>query len=125
MAFSIKEVTIKTGISAHTLRFYEKEGVLPFVKRDASGNRIYDDENLEWMDFIMALRSTGMPLVDTKRYVELYEKGDCTIQERKQMMLDHKTKVEEQMMQFHRYLEKINYKLALYSVMEKEIKKFP
>lgn len=121
MFFSIKEFSNKTGISEYTLRFYEKEGVLPFVKRNESGNRIYDHENLEWMDFISALRSTGMPLSEIKRYVELFNQGDSTIPERKQMMLDHRVKVQEQLTQTLNHLEKINYKLALYDVMENTV----
>jgi DNA-binding transcriptional MerR regulator len=125
MIYTIKEVTIKTGISAHTLRFYEKEGVVPFVKRDKNGNRIYDEENLKWLELMLCLRDTGMTLADIKHYVELYKNGDSTIQERKQMMLNHKTKIDEQIMKSYKYLEKINYKLALYDLQEKELKMLP
>lgn len=125
MIYTMKEVTIKTGISAHTLRFYEKEGVVPFVKRDKNGNRIYDEENLKWLEFMLCLRATGMTLADIKHYVELYKNGDSTIQERKQMMLNHKTKIDEQIMKSYKYLEKINYKLALYDLQEKELKMLP
>lgn len=118
MAYTIKEATKKTGISAHTLRFYEKEGVLPFVERDEYGNRIYNDSNISWLELIVALRSTGMPLNDLKRYVILYKQGESTLQERKEMMLNHKKKVEELQKQLNKYLEKINYKLALYDVQE-------
>lgn len=120
MAYAIKEVSKKTGISAHTLRFYEKEGVLPFVERDEYGNRIYNDYNISWLELIVALRSTGMPLNDLKRYVILYKQGESTLQERKEMMLNHKKKVEELQKQLNTYLEKINYKLALYDVQERE-----
>jgi DNA-binding transcriptional MerR regulator len=125
MMYTIKEVAVKTGISAHTLRFYEKEGIMTLVKRDNAGNRVYDEQNLEWLDFVVALRSTGMPLGSIKRYLELYQQGDSTIHERKEIMRNHKVKVEEQMALFHKYLEKINYKLALYDVMEKELKTMP
>lgn len=125
MIYTMKEVTIKTGISAHTLRFYEKEGVVPFVKRDKNGNRIYDEKNLKWLEFMLCLRATGMTLADIKHYVELYKNGDSTIQERKQMMLNHKTKIDEQIMKSYKYLEKINYKLALYDLQEKELKMLP
>ncbi len=125
MAYTIREVAAKTGITAHTLRFYEKEGVLPFVRRDERGNRSYDDQVLEWIGFLLCLRSTGMPLEDIKRYIELYKQGDGTIGERKEMMRNHKLKVEQQMAHLFSCLEKINYKLALYDVQEKTLKSLP
>lgn len=125
MAYTIKEVTERTGISAHTLRFYEKEGVMPFVARDGNGNREFADQDLEWIDFVLCLRSTGMPLADIKRYLELYKKGDGTIRARKEMMYNHKTKIEKQMIELYGCLEKINYKLALYDVREKALTALP
>jgi DNA-binding transcriptional MerR regulator len=125
MIYTVKQVAEKTGVSTHTLRFYEKEGVLLFVERDDNGNRIYSDESLAWLDFILSLRSTGMPLAGIKQYTELFLKGDQTIRERKQMMLRHKEKIEEQMTQSIRHLEKINYKLALYDVQENTLKFLP
>lgn len=123
MNYSIKEFSLKTGLSISTLRFYEKERVLPFVKRDGYGYRIYDDENIEWIDFILALRSTGMPIAEIKRYVDLYKEGEKTIQERKQMILDHKVNVQKEIMQMNRYLDKINYKLSLYDILEEDLEK--
>ncbi|TFE22674.1 MerR family transcriptional regulator [Cohnella luojiensis] len=118
MSYHIKEITELTGLSASTLRFYEKAGVIPFVKRDINGNRIYDEENIQWMDFILALRETGMPINDIKNYVDLYKEGHSTLKERKEMMLQHKAKVEEEVAQIFKYLDKINYKLALYNILE-------
>ncbi|MEC0259338.1 MerR family transcriptional regulator [Paenibacillus lautus] len=116
---TIKEVSEETGITAYTLRFYEKEGLLHFVKRDQSGNRVYDEESMEWLHFILALRSTGMPLTEIKQYVDWYQEGESTLTFRKQMMLNHKAKVEEELRQKYKYLEQINYKLALYDLQEK------
>lgn len=121
MTLSIKQFSEKVRVSEYTLRFYEKEGILPFVKRNEIGNRIYDEQNLEWIFFIKALRETGMPLSEIKRYVELFKQGDSTIPERKQMMLDHRVKVQEQLTQTLEHLEKINYKLALYDVMQNTV----
>lgn len=122
---TIKEVSVETGITAYTLRYYEKEGVLPFVKRDQSGNRVYDEESIEWLNFIMALRSTGMPLTKIKQYVDWYQEGNSTLSIRKQMMLDHKEKVEEELRQTYKYLEQIHYKLALYDLQERELNRLP
>ncbi|RRJ63496.1 MerR family transcriptional regulator [Paenibacillus oralis] len=116
---TIKEVSAETGISPYTLRYYEREGILPSVKRDPSGNRLYDEESLEWLNFILALRATGMPLAKIKEYVDLYREGESTLNMRKQMMLEHKKKVEKDLAATYRYLEQINYKLALYDIQEK------
>jgi DNA-binding transcriptional MerR regulator len=122
MLLSIKEFSQKTNVSEYTLRFYEKEGVLPFVNRTGSGRRVYNEQNLEWIEFITALRETGMSLSEIKRYVNLYKQGNSTIPERKQMMLDHKAKVQKQLSQTLKYLEKVNYKLALYDVMLQQVR---
>lgn len=121
MSYSMKEMSKKTGLSAPTLRYYEKEGILPFVERDENGKRLYNDTNIEWIRFILALRSTGMPLAEIKRYVELYKQGESTIKERKNMMLQHKEAVEEEMAKTFKYLEQINYKLALYDSLEAKL----
>ncbi|MRN52407.1 MerR family transcriptional regulator [Paenibacillus monticola] len=116
---TIKGFSEETGISPYTLRYYEREGILLGVKRDPSGNRLYDEESLEWLNFILSLRMTGMPLSEIKQYVDLYKEGESTLRKRKQMMLDHKGKVEKNVAETLKYLETINYKLALYDFQEK------
>lgn len=116
---TIKEISAETGITPYTLRYYEREGILPNVKRDPSGNRLYDEESREWLNFILSLRSTGMPLAEIKEYVDLYKEGESTFTKRKQMMLKHKEKVEKDVADTLKYLEIINYKLALYDMQEK------
>ncbi|GIP50612.1 MerR family transcriptional regulator [Paenibacillus sp. DXFW5] len=118
---NIKEVTLMTGITASTLRYYETEGLLPFVKRDDNGKRLYDQEDLEWVHFVTALRLTGMPIVQIQKYVRLFHEGDETIAERKKMMLEHKGEIEKKISELYRNLDKINYKLALYDVLEAQI----
>lgn len=118
MISSIKEATEKTGISASTLRYYESEGLLPYVKRDENGKRLYDQEDINWVHFITALRATGMPIAQIQKYVRLYKEGDDTISERKMMMLNHKREIEERMKELYYNLDKINYKLALYDILE-------
>jgi Predicted transcriptional regulators len=121
--YTIKEVSEDTGISSYTLRYYEREGILPYVKRDSSGNRLYDEESMDWLNFILALRSTGMPLAEIKHYVDLYQEGESTLNIRKQMMLKHKEKVERNLSDTLKHLEQINYKLALYDLQEKGLAK--
>ncbi|MFE4089737.1 MerR family transcriptional regulator [Priestia sp. YIM B13484] len=119
MSYTMRDMQEKTGLSAPTLRYYEKEGILPFVERNEHDHRLYNDQNIEWVKFILALRATGIPLVEIKQYVvESYKKGESTINERRNMMLQHKKKVEADMSQTYLHLERVNYKLALYDTLE-------
>jgi len=120
---TIKEVADLTGITAPTLRYYEKEGLLPHVKRNETGKRLYDDEDLSWISFVTALRATGMPIAQIQKYVYLYKEGDSTIAERKMMMLQHKKEIEKSIRELYFNLDKINYKLALYDVLESQIER--
>ncbi|WP_377519579.1 MerR family transcriptional regulator [Priestia megaterium] len=108
----------KTGLSAPTLRYYEKEGILPFIERNEHDQLLYNDQNIEWVKFVLPLRATGMPLAEIKQYIESYKKGESTISERRNMMLQHKKKVEADMAQTYLHLERINYKLALCDTLE-------
>jgi len=118
---SIKEVTEMTGITASTLRYYESEGLLPYVKRDENGKRLYDGEDIEWVHFVTALRATGMPVVQIQKYVLLFKEGDSTLSERKSMMLNHKKEIENKIKDLYHNMDKINYKLALYDILEAQL----
>jgi DNA-binding transcriptional MerR regulator len=118
--YSIQQFSRLTGLPSPTLRYYESEGVLPFVKRDANGNRRYDEENIAWIDFVLALRSTGMGVADVRRYVELYQRGNETLAERKQMLLEHEERVRFELAEQQRHLAKIQHKLELYAQLEAE-----
>ncbi len=115
--FSIKEVEEKFGLPASTLRFYEKEGILPPVGRDAGGRRLYTQPELEWLQLIVALRDTGMTMERIKDYVELVKAGDETLEQRREILLDHKRDVEKKMNQTLEHLEKINRKMAVYDLL--------
>lgn len=125
MAYMIKEVSEKTGVSGYTLRFYEKEGVLPHVRRDENGVRMYSDSDIDWIETVQVLRSTGLPLAEIKEYVELYKGGRKTLQQRKTLMMHQRNKVEGQISLLIKTLEKINYKIALFDAQEEKIEKLP
>ncbi|WAH39443.1 MerR family transcriptional regulator [Alicyclobacillus dauci] len=125
MAYTVKEVSEKTGVSRYTLRFYEKEGVLPHVGRDKNGVRLYIDSDIDWIETVQVLRSTGLPLAEIREYVELYKGGRKTLQQRKTLMTRQKNKVEEQISRLIKTLEKINYKLALFDAQEEKFEKLP
>jgi DNA-binding transcriptional MerR regulator len=122
MSYSMKNVVENFNVSANTLRFYESEGILKDISRDAKGRRVYSDQNIEWIKFIRSLRLTGMPLSKIKEYVELYELGDETFLQRKEMMMQHKLEVQNKINENLKHLEVISYKVAMYELQEKEVK---
>lgn len=115
MGYSIGQVAKKTGLTAHTLRYYEKEGLLPFVKKSGSGLRVFSDSDIEWLVLIECLKGTGMSLKDIKQYIDWYMEGDSTLNQRLGMFKCQKLKLEEQMKQLQKHMEKINYKIAYYT----------
>ncbi len=115
MRYSIGQVAKKMGLTAHTLRYYDKEGLLPFVKKNSSGLRMFSDEDIDWLVVIECLKGTGMQLKDIKQYIDWCQEGDATIGRRLEMFKRQKAKLEEQLRQLQQYMEKINYKIAYYT----------
>ena len=114
MGYTIKQVAERLDLTAYTLRYYEKEGLLPFIERNDNGNRIFNDNDVEWVMLICCLRDTGMSVAEIKRYVDLCLEGDRTIETRRQIILQHKRVVEEKIGQMNDYLARINKKLGCY-----------
>lgn len=114
MGYSIAEVAEKTHLTPHTLRYYEKEGLLPFVDRSDSGNRDFKDKDLEWLELICCLKNTGMPIKQIKEYIQLCLKGDNTIDVRREIFIKHREEVISQIAELQRNLDKINCKINFY-----------
>ena len=114
MGYSIGQVAKKMGLTTHTLRYYEKEGLLPFVKKSGSGLRVFSDNDLGWLTMIECLKETGMPLKGIKQYIDWFIEGDNTLRQRLEMFKAQKQKVEAQIKLFNKHLEKIDYKIRLY-----------
>ncbi len=117
MNYSIGQAAKKMGLTAHTLRYYEKEGLLPFVKKTSSGLRIFSEEDIGWLQMIECLKGTGMPLKGIKQYIDWFIEGDSPLQKRLDMFKQQKIKIEEQMRELKKHMEKINYKIAYYTEM--------
>jgi DNA-binding transcriptional MerR regulator len=113
--YSIHQVSEKMQIRPTVLRFYEKEGLLPSVRRTKSGIRRYDKEDLEWIGLIMCLKNTGMSIKQIKDFVSLCVEGDETLKERCEMLYEHKRNVEAQIEEMHRHLEKVACKIDIFS----------
>ena len=114
MGYSIAEVAEKTHLTAHTLRYYEKEGLLPFIDRSDSGNRDFKDKDLEWLELICCLKNTGMPIKQIKEFIRLCLKGDNTLDVRREIFITHREEVINQMAELQKNLDKINCKINYY-----------
>lgn len=120
MGYSIKEVAEKVGLPTHTLRYYEKEGLLPFIKRDANGNRIFEEKDLSWLELVICLRKTDIALSELREIVNLTKEGDWTISKRKQILEKHKKKMLEKQRVLERAFLKIDEKIMYYDGLEKK-----
>lgn len=119
MEYSIKQVSEKTNLKAYVLRFYEKEGLLPFVMRSESGIRRYSNDDLEWLGLICCLKDTGMSIKQIKDFVELSMQGRETLKQRCDILKDHKKNVEAQIEKMQEHLRKVSFKIE-YFTMEYE-----
>lgn len=110
MTYSISEVAAKYGISTHTLRYYDKEGLLFSVKRTETGVRIFDDEDLEWLDILACLKKTGMPIKDIRQFLEWAREGDSTIEKRLEAIKKHTDEVQNQINELMQHMVTLQYK---------------
>ena len=113
--YSIQEVSEKTGLSSHTLRYYEKEGLISGVGRSPGGFRQYSDGDLERLGLICCLKNTGMSIQEIARFVRLTHEGDHTLQERVELLRAHREQVIARMEEMQRYLDKVTWKLNFFS----------
>ncbi len=113
--YSIREVSKKTGLTAHTLRYYEKEGLISGVERTSGGFRQYTDEDLEALGLICCLKNTGMSLQEIARFVQLTRQGEHTLQERVDMLREHRENVIARMAEMQKYLDKVTWKLNFFT----------
>ena len=122
MTYTMKQVSEKTHLTPHTLRFYEKEGLLPFVGRTSSGIRRYSDSDLEWLSVICCLKGTGMSVKQIHEYIELCIQGDDTLEQRRQIFINQRQCVLQQIEDLKKHLEKVDYKIAIYDQAIEELK---
>jgi DNA-binding transcriptional MerR regulator len=114
MSYTINEVASKFGLSAHTIRYYDKEGLLPFIARNKSGNRIFTDDDLDWIKLICCLKDSGMPIKEIKTYCDLSLVGSRTSKDRKSMLLEHRKEIVRQIKQLEQNLQLIDTKIEFY-----------
>ncbi|MCG0047997.1 MerR family transcriptional regulator [Priestia megaterium] len=116
--FSIQQIASMTGLSTHTLRYYEKIGLIKNVQRAQTGYRQYTDVDLAWIQFLIRLRVTGMPMLKMKQFSDLRQKGESTITARKELLEEHYNDVLGKIEELELNSHKIEEKIAHYKKLE-------
>lgn len=119
LMYTVAEAAKIVNTSPHTLRYYSKAGLLPFVERSERGIRLFKKEDFSWLFLIDCLKNTGMSIRDIKQFVDWAMEGDDTINERLKMFEEREIAVKEQIAQLEEYLEFIQYKKWRYEVSKK------
>lgn len=125
MLFSMKYVVENFNITAKTLRFYEEQGILENISRDENGRRVYSEQDIDWISFIRCLRETGMSIAKIKEYKDFFGAGNSTFLQRLEMLVKHKLEVQKKIEEELRYLEEINYKIAMYELQKEQVENNP
>jgi Predicted transcriptional regulators len=114
MNYTIKQVAEKMGVTVPTLRYYDKEGLLPFVDKKPNGTRVFKDADFEVLNIITCMKNSGMPIKNIKKFMDLCGEGDSTLKERLEIFLERKEVVQKQMEELNKVMETINYKIWYY-----------
>lgn len=111
---TITEVSKIYGLTADTLRYYERVGLIPAVHRNKSGVRDYTQEDCNWVEFIKCMRGAGLPIEVLIDYVSMFQQGDSTTKARKELLIDQRRILKEKIEEMQQTLERLDYKIELY-----------
>jgi DNA-binding transcriptional MerR regulator len=120
---TIAEVSKKYGLSADTLRYYERIGLIPTVHRTAGGIRNYTEEDLNWVGFAKCMRSAGLPVEALIEYAALCQEGDATREARKQILIEQRQQLIGRMEEMQQTLDRLNTKIERYETLLAPIEK--
>lgn len=113
--YTISEVVAFSGLTAHTLRWYERIGLMPHVDRSHTGQRRFSNRDLDWLAFVGKLRLTGMPVADMVRYAELVREGDHTFTERQELLESTRRDVQSRIAELQGTLAVLDFKIDFYA----------
>ena len=116
MLYTVGEMARFLNISASTLRYYDKEGLLPFVERSNSGIRMFNDKDYEWLKIIECLKKSGLSIKEIRSYIDMTKRGDDSLEERLQLFEERKKDVERQMKELQETLDLLKYKCWYYEM---------
>ncbi|BDM67606.1 hypothetical protein HEK616_10930 [Streptomyces nigrescens] len=122
--YTISEVAEHTGLSAHTLRWYERIGLMPHVDRTHTGQRRFSNRDLNWLSLVTKLRLTGMPVADMVRYAELVRLGESTFAEREQLLTAHREDVRQRIADLQSTLDVLDCKINIYADARRASERF-
>lgn len=114
MMYTVGEMAKLLGVPASTLRYYDKEGLLPFVERSPGGMRMFQEKDYEWLQIIECLKKTRMPLRDIRTYIDMSMRGDETIEARLALILQQREAVRAQMAELQKTLDTLDFKCWYY-----------
>lgn len=114
MVYTVGEMAKLLGVPASTLRYYDKEGLLPFVERSPGGMRMFQEKDYEWLQIIECLKKTGMPLKDIRTYIHMAMQGDETIESRLELIYRQREAVRAQMAELQKTLDTLDFKCWYY-----------
>ena len=117
---TIKEASQVTGVSADTLRYYERIGLIPAVPRNESGIRNYDETSIGWINFIKCMRGAGLHIEALIEYVALCKEGDKTEASRKAILVEQRDILQQRIESLQKTLVKLNYKIDNYGHLNQE-----
>jgi DNA-binding transcriptional MerR regulator len=120
--FTIQAMAERCGMTAHTLRYYERVGLIQPVGRAGNGHRRYSEADEAWLHFLHCMRATSMPIREMQRYAELRERGDATSLERRKILEDHQAAIAEQIVELQRAHALLTHKITNYKKIEQRIR---
>ncbi len=110
----ISEVANQYGLTVDTLRYYEKESLIGPIKKEKNGIRNYDENDLKRIEFVKCMRSAGVEVSFLKRYMKLYDEGEHTLEERKNILIEQRKILKAKIDKMQEAYQKLNYKIDLY-----------
>lgn len=114
MTYTIHQASEMTGLTEHTLRYYDREGLLPQLSRSRSGIRLFSNNDIEWLGLICCLKSSGMSIENIKVFINLCMQGDKACEEKREILEKHREHIMNQLKLLKQSLSTIEYKIAHY-----------
>lgn len=116
MPYTIGEAADRTGLTISQLRFYDKEGLMPYIKRSESGIRTFTESDFQWLRIITCLKDSGVPIKRIKQFVDWAMEGDSTINERLNFMREQKQYLEQKMAELQDHMRIVDGKIRYYEL---------
>lgn len=124
MTYTISQAAAKAGVSIYTLRYYDKEGLLPFLDKKEDGTRVFKESDFEWLKTVSCLKDTGMSIREIRDFISLCVQGDETLGTRLEILKKHQADFEEKMAQMEQYRTAIQRKVQYYEDALAEVKTY-